>query len=118
MPGRVRDDVTLLGGEHLHRSVFAEDSKLKPFAEAADLLAEHEWNQLYFSERLAEADLPVAASVYYADAFVPREFSMETAALLPDCRPWVTSEYEHNGLRADTAVLDHLIGLLKGRRWL
>lgn len=118
MPDSVRDDVTLLGGEHLHRSVFAEDSGLRPFAEAADLLAEHEWNQLYFPDRLAQADLPVAASVYYADAFVPREFSMETAALLPDCRPWVTSEYEHNGLRADTAVLDHLIGLLKGRRWL
>jgi hypothetical protein len=30
----------------------------------------------------------------------------------------VTSEYEHNGLRADAAVIDHLIGLLKGRRWL
>lgn len=118
MPDRVRDDVTLLGGEHLHRSVFAEDTELRPFAPVADLLAEHEWNQLYFPELLAQADLPVAASVYYADAFVPREFSMETAALLPDCRPWVTSEYEHNGLRADTAVLDHLIGLLKGRRWL
>lgn len=118
MPDRVRDDVTLLGGEHLHRSVFTDDSELQPFAEVADLLADHEWNQLYFPERLAQADVPVAASVYYADAFVPREFSMETAALLPDCRPWVTSEYEHNGLRADTAVLDHLIGLLKGRRWL
>jgi hypothetical protein len=118
MPDRVRDDVTLLGGEHLHRALFAEDNELKPFAEVADLLAQHEWNQLYFPDRLAQADLPVAASVYYADAFVPREFSMETAALLPDCRPWVTSEYEHNGLRADTAVLDHLIGLLKGRRWL
>lgn len=118
MPDRVRDDVTLLGGEHLHRSLFAEDSELKPFAAAADLLADHEWNQLYFPDRLAQADLPVAASVYYGDAFVPREFSMETAALLPDCRTWVTSEYEHNGLRADPAVLDHLIGLLKGRRWL
>ncbi len=118
MPDRAREDVTLLGGEHLHRSVFAEDTELKQFAEVADLLAEHEWNQLYFPEKLAQADVPVAASVYYADAFVPREFSMETAALLPDCRPWVTSEYEHNGLRADNAVLDHLIGLLKGRRWL
>ena len=118
MPDRVREDPTLLGGEHLHRSVFAEDTGLRPFAQAADLLAEQTWNQLYFPERLAQADLPVAASVYYADAFVPREFSMETAALLPDCRPWVTSEYEHNGLRADAAVLDHLIGLLKGRRWL
>ncbi len=118
MPDRVREDVTLLGGEHLHRSLFAEDTELMPFAGVADALAEHEWNQLYFPDKLAKADLPVAASVYYADAFVPREFAMETAALLPDCRPWVTSEYEHNGLRADTAVLDHLIGLLKGRRWL
>jgi len=30
----------------------------------------------------------------------------------------VTSEYEHNGLRMDDAVLDHLIGLVKHRRWL
>lgn len=118
MPDRVREDVTLLGGEHIHRSVFAEDTELGAFAEVADILAAHEWNQLYFPERLAQADVPVAASVYYADAFVPHEFSMETAALLPDCRPWVTNQYEHNGLRMDTAVIDHLLGLLKQRRWL
>jgi pimeloyl-ACP methyl ester carboxylesterase len=118
MPDRVREDVTLLGGEHLHRSLFAEDTELTPFTAAADLLAEHEWNQLYFPDRLAQADVPVAAAVYHADAYVPYEFSMETAALLPDCRAWVTSEYEHNGLRADTSVIDHLLGLLQGRRWL
>ena len=118
MPDRVREDVTLLGGEHLHRSLFGEDSELARFADVADLLADHEWNQLYFPEVLARADVPVAASVYHGDAFVPVQFSLETAALLPDCRTWVTSEYEHNGLRADPAVLDHLIGLLKGRRWL
>jgi pimeloyl-ACP methyl ester carboxylesterase len=118
MPDQVRDDVTLLGGEHLHRSVFAEDSELAAFAEVADLIAHHQWNQLYFPERLAQAEVPVAAAVYYADAYVPHEFSMQTAALLPDCRPWVTSEYEHNGLRMDVAVIDHLLGLLKGRRWL
>lgn len=118
MPDRVREDPSLLGGEHLHRTLFAEDLELEPFAEVADLLAEHEWNQLYLPERLAQADVPVAASVYHGDAFVPYGYSMETAALLPDCRTWVTSEYEHNGLRVDTAVLDHLLGLLKGRRWL
>lgn len=117
MPDRVVEDVTLLGGEHLHRTLFNEDSELAPFAAAADLLAEHPWNQLYFPHRLAQADLPVAAAVYHDDAYVPREYSMETAALLPDCRTWVTSEYEHNGLRMGSAVLDHLIGLLKGRRW-
>ncbi len=118
MPDRVRDDVTLLAGEHLHRSLFDEDRELRPFAVAADLLAEHEWNQLYFPERLAEAEVPVAAAVYQADAYVPLEFSLETAGLLPDCRTWVTSEYEHNGLRMGAGVLDHLIGLLTGRRWL
>lgn len=118
MPDRVREDVTLLGGEHLHRSLFAEDSELRPFAEVADLLAEREWNQLYFPERLAQADVPVAAAVYHEDAYVPLGYSLETAALLPDCRTWVTSEYEHNGLRMDPAVIDHLIGLLKHRRWL
>jgi pimeloyl-ACP methyl ester carboxylesterase len=118
MPDRVREDPTLLGGEHLHRSLFAEDTELRPFAEVADLLADHEWNQLYIPDRLAQADLPVAAAVYHQDAYVPLQFSLETAALLPDCRTWVTSEYEHNGLRTDVAVLDHLLGLLKGRRWL
>ena len=118
MPDRVREDMTLLGGEHLHRGVFAEDSELAGFAEVADLLADHDWNQLYFPDRLAAAEVPVAAAVYHQDAFVPLEFSLQTAALLPDCRTWVTSEYEHNGLRADNAVLDHLIGLLQGRRWL
>ena len=81
-------------------------------------LADHEWNQLYFLERLAQADVPVAAAVYHQDAYVPYEFSMETAALLPDCRTWVTSEYEHNGLRMSTDVIEHLLGLLHGRRWL
>lgn len=117
MPDRVRSDVTLLAGEHIHRTLFAEDSELRPFAEVADLLAEHEWNQLYFPSRLARAEVPVAAAVYHGDAYVPLEYSLETAAMLPDCRTWVTSEYEHNGLRMDTAVLDHLIGLLSGRRW-
>jgi hypothetical protein len=31
-------------------------------------------------------------------------------------RPWVTNEYQHNGLRADGArILDRLIALARGR---
>ena len=118
MPDRVQQDAALFAGEHIHRSVFAEDSELRGWAEVAELIADHEWNQLYVPERLAEADVPVAAAVYHGDAYVPYEFSIETAALLPDCRTWVTSEYEHNGLRMSTEVIDHLLGLLHGRRWL
>lgn len=118
MPARAQEDAALFGGEHIHRSVFAEDSELRGWAEVAELIAEVEWNQLYVPERLAEVDVPVAAAVYHGDAYVPYEFSMETAALLPDCRTWVTSEFEHNGLRMSTDVIDHLLGLLHGRRWL
>jgi pimeloyl-ACP methyl ester carboxylesterase len=117
MPDQVREDPTLLGGEHIHRSLFTEDTELRPFAEVADVLADHEWNQLYDAATLAEVDVPVAAAVYYADAYVPLGLSMQTAAILPDCRTWVTNEHEHNGLRSGP-VLDHLIGLLHGTRLL
>ena len=44
--------------------------------------------------------MPAAAAIYAEDAYVDRAFSEETAALVPSMRPWVTNEYEHNGLRA------------------
>ena len=117
MPAAVREDPTLLAGEHIHRDLFAEDPELEVWAEAADLLAEHEWPALYDEAALRAADVPGAAAVYYDDAYVPRESSMATAALLPSLRTWVTSEYEHNGLRASgETVLDHLLDLAAGRR--
>ena len=43
-------------------------------------------------------------------------FSEETAALVPGMRAWVTSEYDHNGLRADgERILVRLIDLARGR---
>ena len=115
MPREVKRDGTLLAGEHLPRDLFEESSELRPLREAADILANYEWTQLYSTERLASADVPVAAAAYYEDAYVPLKFSTETAGILKDCRLWVTSEYEHNGLRQDARVLDRLIGLLKGQ---
>ncbi|PWH07462.1 aminopeptidase [Brachybacterium endophyticum] len=117
MPDRVRADPTLLAGEHMHREAITEDPELAPWAEAAELLAERTWPALYDPEALRAADVPVAAAVYYGDAYVPREFSLATADLLPDATCWVTSEYQHNGLRASgEGVLDHLIGLIQGTR--
>src|SRR5699024_1916541 len=100
MPAAVREDPTLLAGEHINRDPCGEEPELEVWAEAADLLAAHEWPALYDEAALRAADVPGAAAVYYDDAYVPRESSMATAALLPSLRTWVTSEYEHNGLRA------------------
>ncbi|PZP14086.1 MAG: aminopeptidase [Brachybacterium faecium] len=117
MPEAVREDPTLLAGEHVHHELFTEDPELAPFAEAAELLAQHQWPRLYDEDALRAADVPGAAAVYYDDAYVPREYSMATAALLPRLRTWVTSEYEHGGLRSSgQGVLDHLLDLAKGRR--
>ena len=115
MPDRVRNDPTLFGGEHLHRSLFTEDSELAPFAEAADLLAEHEWPRLYDEAVLAGVDVPCAAAIYVDDPFILREHSMQTAQLLPTLRPWITNELLHNGLRTHgDALLDRLIGMARG----
>ncbi len=112
----IADDVTLFTGEHLFATVLDEDSELAPLRSAADLLAEQEWPRLYDPDMLASVDVPCAAAIYAEDAYVPRQFSEETAAMLPAMRPWVTNEYQHNGLRADGGrVLDRLVGLARGR---
>ena len=49
-------------------------------------------------------------------AVVERAFSEETAARVKGLRPWLTDEYEHNGLRADgERILGRLIDLARGR---
>ena len=47
--------------------------------------------------------------------YVPRELSVPTAEAIGGLRAWVTSEYEHDGLRvSEGGVLDRLIGLAQG----
>ena len=53
--------------------------------------------------------VPVAAVVYHDDMFVPADLSLATAARIRGLTPWVTNEYEHDGLRMDGArVFDRL----------
>jgi len=48
--------------------------------------------------------------------YVHREFSEETAAVVPNMKLWVTSEYEHNGLRADgEVILDRLLAIVRNQ---
>jgi pimeloyl-ACP methyl ester carboxylesterase len=115
MPERFREDLTLFTGEHVFSWTLADDAGLAPLQQAADLLAEREWPSLYDAEVLGSVDVPCAAAIYAEDAYVPRSFSEETARLVPTMRPWLTNEYEHNGLRSDGGrVLDRLIGLVRG----
>jgi uncharacterized protein involved in copper resistance len=96
--------------------MFEEYGALAPLREAAGLLAEFEWPRLYDAGVLAHNEVPVAAAIYADDMYVEREFSEETAALIRGARAWVTTEFEHNGLRASgDRVLGHLLDLVRGR---
>ena len=87
-----------------------------PLAEAAELLARHEWPRLYDEAQLARNEVPAAAAIYAEDPYVERAYSEETAALTRGLRPWVTSEYDHDGLRADgERILGRLLDLARGR---
>lgn len=111
------DDPTLLTGEHILPGWFDECSDLRPWKDAAELLAQVDWPRLYNADALLASGTVGAAAVYYGDVYVPVEFSMQTAALLGGVRTFVTSEHEHNGLRAsDGAVLRHLFELAAGER--
>jgi pimeloyl-ACP methyl ester carboxylesterase len=106
----------LLTGEHVFPWLFEDYAALAPLREAAELLAAHEWPRLHDPAVLASNEVPAAAAIYTEDLYVERRFSEETAAAIRGMRPWVTSEYAHNGIRADGArVLGRLIDLARGR---
>jgi hypothetical protein len=85
-------------------------------ADAAKLLAQRDsWPKLYDQAQLNRNEVPAAAAVYYDDMYVPQQYSVDTAAQIRGLQRWVTSEYEHDGLRASGgAVLDRLIGMVRG----
>ena len=115
MPQEFRDDLTLFTGEHVMPWSLSEDRELAPLADAAELLARHDWPRLYDEQVLRECDVPCAAAVYAEDAYVDRDLSLETASMIPTMRTWLTNEYEHNALRADgERVLERLIGMARG----
>jgi pimeloyl-ACP methyl ester carboxylesterase len=110
------DGPVLFTGEMIYPWMFRADPVLRPLAEAAEILARRgSWPALYDPGRLQSNEVPSAAAIYFDDMYVPQQFSVRTARAIRGLRPWVTNEYEHDGLRASNgAVLDRLIALARG----
>ena len=111
-----RSGAILFTGEMIYPWMFDTYPQLQPLKQAADLIAKDDtWPLLYDVEKLRQNKVPVAAAVYFDDMYVHREFSEETARLVPNMKLWVTNQYEHNGLRADgEAVVDRLLQMVRG----
>ncbi|WP_274911943.1 alpha/beta fold hydrolase [Streptomyces sp. WZ-12] len=110
-------DPLLLTGEMVYPWMFRDVRGLRPFAEAAELLARRaDWPPLYDPARLAANTVPVAAVVYHDDMYVDAGLSLDTARTLGAARVWVTNEWEHDGLAASgDRVLARLMDLAAGR---
>ncbi len=90
--------------------MFREIRSLRPFAQAADVLAaKDDWSPLYDPDRLARNEVPLCAAVYFDDLYVDSELQLETIERVGNARAWVTNEYEHDGLRSSPAVLERLL---------
>lgn len=113
-PDDFRADPTLLTGEHVRAEWSETVPGLRPWREVAHRLAQVEWPTLYDPAVIAASGVHGAAAVYLNDMYVPFEGSMATAELMPSVIPWVTSEYEHSGLRTGR-VLERLIDLAQQR---
>lgn len=114
-PADFRDDPTLFTGEHIRREWTETVPAFRPWRDVALELAEHVWPRIYDADAIAASGARGAAAVYVNDVYVPLEYSLETARLMPGVELWVTSEHEHNGLRSGP-VLPHLIDLAQRRR--
>ncbi len=115
LPDEVGED-GLFTAEHIFPWMWEDYGALHGHREAVGLLAEHVWPRLYDADRLRHNEVPVAATIYVDDLYVERAFAEETAASIRGLRPWITNEFEHNGLRAEgERVLGRLIDLVRGR---
>ncbi|MGA5064066.1 alpha/beta fold hydrolase [Streptomyces exfoliatus] len=110
-------DPLLLTGEMMYPWMFREIAGLRPFADAADLLAARtDWPPLYDPHRLAANKVPLAAIVHHDDMYVDAGLSLRTAREIGATRVWVTNEWEHDGLSASGGrVLARLMDLAEGR---
>jgi pimeloyl-ACP methyl ester carboxylesterase len=112
LPAEFADDPTLLTGEHVFPWMFDEFAGLAPFREAAHLLADRPWAPLYEPGVLAVNEVPCVAAIYVDDMYVPRAFSEQTARQIRGLRPWITNEFEHDGLHSGK-VLGRLIEMVR-----
>ncbi len=110
-------DPLLFTGEMIYPWMFEEYRALRPFAEAADILAaKTDWPRLYDPARLAANQIPLAAVVYHDDMYVDAGLSLRTIRDLGSARAWVTNEWEHDGVNASGGtVLARLMDMAAGR---
>ncbi|MGW4063522.1 alpha/beta fold hydrolase [Amycolatopsis sp. NPDC004747] len=105
-------DPLLLIGEMIYPWMFEEFGELRPFAEAADLLAgAADFPALYDLDRLAANEVPLVALVYDGDLYTPVELQLRTTEKVGNTQVLATGEFHHNGLMRNATLLERLLAM-------
>ena len=106
----------LFTSEMMFPWMFREIRALRPFAAAAEILAQKsDWAPLYDSAQLARNKVPLYAAVYYDDLYVDSGLQQQTIEQVGNARAWITNEHEHDALRTAPTVLERLLDMGAGR---
>ena len=103
-------------GEMVFPWMFDEFKELRRVKETAELIAaDPNWPALYDENRLQSNNVAVAAATYFEDMFVDFDLAQETAHRIRGLRQHVTSEFLHDGLKENGAVLfEKLLNMARG----
>ncbi|KAL8893912.1 MAG: hypothetical protein Q9192_004803, partial [Flavoplaca navasiana] len=95
------DEPIYFTGEMIYPSMFRDYIELRNLAPVADILAQMtDWPPLYDTERLANNEVPIYASIYVDDMYVSYDFARETASKIKNCKTFITNAMYHDAIGA------------------
>ncbi|MBS5559977.1 MAG: alpha/beta fold hydrolase [Bifidobacterium longum] len=95
-------------GEAMFPWMFEQESALRPFRPAMDLLMEDtRFGVIYDEDQLARNEVPLQAAVYFDDMYVDSGLQLDTLSRVGNSHYWTTNEFEHDGLHGPL-VFKHL----------
>ena len=96
-------------GEAVFPWMFDEDSSLRPFRPAVELLMEDtHFGRIYDVGQLERNDVPLQAAVYFDDMYVDSGLQLDMLSRIGNARAWVTNEFEHDGVHDGPTVFRRL----------
>ncbi|KAL8736775.1 MAG: hypothetical protein Q9166_000141 [cf. Caloplaca sp. 2 TL-2023] len=95
------DEPIYFTGEMIYPSMFRDYVELRHIAATADILAQMtDWPPLYDTERLANNEVPVYASIYVDDMYVSYDYARQTAMKIRNCKYFITNAMYHDAIGA------------------
>ncbi|TAQ89777.1 hypothetical protein B7494_g1887 [Chlorociboria aeruginascens] len=112
-PASIRDHPLYFSGEMVFPFLFDVFPELGELRQVAEILAAFSgWDDLYDQWQLARNEVPLYAATFIDDMYVDYRLAQETAALVKNCKQFITNTMYHNALRSKTDdVLKELFAL-------